>query len=72
ILYTSPSTVNNMINMLSVDGIKDKFNIAIGPQTYKILESNGIKSHMCKKHSEDGFLNEIIEIYSNYKERKDK
>lgn len=63
ILYTSPSTVNNMVEMLGVDKIKSKKNIAIGPQTYKALEIYNIESEMCKKHSEDGFLSEIVEIY---------
>lgn len=70
VLYTSPSTVTNMINMLSIDAIKSKFNIAIGPQTYKTLKTNSIEAHMCKKHSEDGFLDEIIEVYNKFKENK--
>lgn len=69
ILYTSPSTVNNMITLFGVDKIKEKHNIAIGPQTYKTLKENSIEAHMCKKHSEDGFLDEILEIYNTYRER---
>lgn len=69
ILYTSPSTVNNMISLFGVDEIKGKYNIAIGPQTFKALKENSIEAHMCKKHSEDGFLDEIVEIYKTYKER---
>lgn len=67
VLYTSPSTVNNMINMFSVEEIKSKFSIAIGPQTYKALKEKSIEAHVCKEHSEEGFLKEIIEIYNNYK-----
>ncbi|MEG2291617.1 MAG: uroporphyrinogen-III C-methyltransferase [Clostridium sp.] len=63
ILYTSPSTVNNMVEMLGVDKIKSKKNIAIGPQTFKALSSHNIECEMCKKHSEDGFLSEIVEMY---------
>lgn len=63
ILYTSPSTVNNMVEMLGIDKIKSKKNIAIGPQTFKSLSSHNIESEMCKKHSEDGFLSEIVEMY---------
>ena len=59
-----------VINMFSIEEIKSKFNIAIGPQTYKALKSNTIEGHMCKKHSEDGFIDEIIEIYSKYRESK--
>ena len=65
ILYTSPSTINNMIDMIGIDKIKEKVNIAIGPQTYKALENKGIEAMTCKKHSEDGFLEEIVEIYNN-------
>lgn len=66
ILYTSPSTVNNMVEMLGVDKIKEKKNIAIGPQTFKALEKYNIECEMCKKHSEDGFLSEIVEMYRKY------
>ena len=73
VLYTSPSTVKNMIDMIGIDKIKEKNNIAIGPQTFKALKENNIKAHMCKKHSEDGFLDEIVEIYSESKgEENDK
>ena len=48
ILYTSPSTVNNMISLFGVDKIKGKQNIAIGPQTFKALKENNVESHMCK------------------------
>lgn len=60
ILYTSPSTVRNMIDMFGIDKIKEKKNIGIGPQTFKELSKNNIESYMCKKHSEDGFLEEIV------------
>lgn len=69
VLFTSPSTVNNMINIFSLEQIKSKFNIAIGPHTYKALEEKSIEAHMCKEYSEEGFLNEIIDIYNNYKKR---
>lgn len=70
ILFTSPSTVNNMISLFGVDKIKEKYNIAIGPQTFKYLEEKGIEGYTCRKHSEDGFLDEILEIYKTYKESK--
>ncbi|MEG1870950.1 MAG: uroporphyrinogen-III C-methyltransferase [Peptostreptococcaceae bacterium] len=63
ILYTSPSTVKNMINMIGLEEIKKKINIAIGPQTNKALVESGIEGLICKKHSEDGFLEEIVDIY---------
>lgn len=65
ILYTSPSTVKNMVDMFGIEKIREKRNIAIGPQTYKALSEKNIESHMCKKHSEDGFLSEIVELYKS-------
>lgn len=70
ILYTSPSTVNNMITLFGVDKIKEKNNIAIGPQTFKALKENNIDGYTCRKHSEEAFLEEIVEIYKSSKERK--
>ena len=62
-----------MIDIIGIDKIKEKNNIAIGPQTFKALKENNIEAYMCKKHSEEGFLDEIIEIYSESKgERNDK
>ncbi|MBB6714530.1 uroporphyrinogen-III C-methyltransferase [Clostridium gasigenes] len=63
ILYTSPSTVNNMVSMVGLDKIKEKKNIAIGPQTFKALKDHNIECEMCKNHSEDGFLGEIVDMY---------
>ena len=67
ILYTSPSTVKNMIDMIGIEKIKEKMNIAIGPQTNKALLERGIEALICKKHSEDGFLEEIVDMYKNLK-----
>ncbi|MBX7393965.1 uroporphyrinogen-III C-methyltransferase [Clostridium chauvoei] len=68
VLYTSPSTVKNMISMFGEDKIKEKRNISIGPQTSKALNERNIDNYMCKKHSEDGFLEEIVNIYISLKE----
>lgn len=62
VLFTSPSTVNNMVNMVGLDSIKEKTCIAIGPRTLKALEEKGLKAYMCKKHSEEGFLEEIVDF----------
>lgn len=70
ILYTSPSTVNNMLSLFGIDKIKEKYNIAIGPQTLKALKDNDLEGYVCRKHSEDGFLEEIVEIYKANRESK--
>lgn len=62
VLFTSPSTVNNMVDMVGIEEVKKKKCIAIGPITFKALKERGIDGLMCKQHSEDGFLREIVEI----------
>lgn len=65
VFYTSPSTVKNMLTLLGEEKLKEKYSVAIGPQTYKALKEIGIDSYMCKKHHESGFINEVVEIVSN-------
>ena len=62
VLFTSPSTVHNMINVFGKEEISKKRLIAIGGQTAKALNANDLNCYTCKKHSEDGFLEEIIRI----------
>lgn len=62
VFFTSSSTVKNMINLVGIDKLKEKKVIAIGPVTLKELENNNIKAIMCKKHSEEGFLEEIVNL----------
>lgn len=62
ILFTSPSTFENMKDMVGLDRIKEKICIAIGPITNKSLKEDGIDALVCKEHSEDGFLKEIEEM----------
>lgn len=62
VLYTSPSTFNNMVDIVGLDKIKEKINIAIGPQTFKALEQKEVNGFMCKVHTEDGLLKEIQDI----------
>lgn len=62
VLFTSPSTVNNMVDMLGIEQIKNKKLIAIGPQTAKTLKEKNMQCYICKKHSEEGFLSEIVAI----------
>lgn len=62
VLYTSPSTFNNMVDIVGLDKIKEKINIAIGPQTFKALKHKEVDGFMCKVHTEDGLLKEIQDI----------
>lgn len=60
VLFTSPSTVNNMVDMVGIDEVKKKKLIAIGPQTAKSIKEKELECYVCKKHSEEGFLSEIV------------
>lgn len=60
ILFTSPSTFTNMVALFGLDKIKEKKLIAIGPQTAKAIRESDAECFVCKKHSEDGFLEEIV------------
>lgn len=62
VLFTSPSTVNNMIDMLGIEAIRKKKLIAIGPQTAKAIKDRNMECFICKKHSQQGFLSEIVEF----------
>ena len=60
-----------MVDMVGLEKIKEKTNIAIGPQTNKALAERGVEALICKKHSEDGFLEEIVEMYRNMEDYYD-
>lgn len=62
VFFTSPSTVENMVEMLGIEEIKKKQVIAIGPKTNEPIEKLGIKAFVCKEHSEEGFLKEIVDF----------
>ncbi len=62
VLFTSPSTVTNMVDMLGLEAIREKKLIAIGPQTAKAIKERNMECFICRKHSQEGFLNEIIEF----------
>lgn len=64
IIFTSPSTVKNMISLVGLEKIKEKISIAIGPITNRELESHGIEAFMCKEASEEGLIEEIKSIRS--------
>ncbi|MBE6063049.1 MAG: uroporphyrinogen-III C-methyltransferase [Clostridium butyricum] len=64
VFFTSPSTVYNMVDMVGLDMLKNKHVIAIGKKTNEHLKKLGINADVCKEHSEEGFLKEIVEMIS--------
>lgn len=62
VVFTSPSTVNNMIHMVGIEKIKEKKAIAIGPITYNALEKQGIKAISCSEQSEEAIIETVRKI----------
>lgn len=61
IIFTSPSTVKNMITLVGIDNIKEKKVLAIGPITAKELEKNNISYLLCKEASNKGIIESLCE-----------
>lgn len=64
VLFTSPSTVKNMIEMVGLEKIREKQIIAIGPITAKELIKNNVESIVCKEYTVDGIINKLLELSS--------
>lgn len=62
VVFTSPTTVKNLITMVGLEKIKQKKCIAIGPITNNELASHGIDADMCDKYSVDGVVSKLLEI----------
>lgn len=67
IIFTSPSTVKNMIELVGVEKIRERLSIAIGPITYEALKENNINAVVCTKHDEKGLIEKIEEIWGDLK-----
>ncbi|BDB00841.1 uroporphyrinogen-III C-methyltransferase [Clostridium botulinum] len=62
VLFTSPSTVKNMISMVGIDSIKEKNIIAIGPITAAELDKNNIECSSCDEYSINGIIDKLLEL----------
>lgn len=61
VIFTSPSTVKNMISMLGINRIREKECIAIGPITGAELHKNNIKYSVCDEYSCDGIIKNLLQ-----------
>ncbi|MBV7275245.1 uroporphyrinogen-III C-methyltransferase [Clostridiaceae bacterium UIB06] len=61
VIFTSPSTVRNMIELVGLDSIKEKDVISIGPITGKELDKNGIKYSVSDEYTTEGVINKLLE-----------
>lgn len=64
VLFTSPNSVNNFIDMVGLEKLKLKKSFAIGPHTYKTLKDRKVNAIMCKRHNKDGFIDAISSFYN--------
>lgn len=62
ILFTSPSGVKNMIELVGMENIKSKVNLSIGPITGKALFQRDIESYVCKTYTTDGMIEKLLEL----------
>ncbi|ACA44710.1 uroporphyrinogen-III C-methyltransferase [Clostridium botulinum] len=62
VLFTSPSTVKNMISMVGIDSIKEKSIIAIGPITAAELYKNNIECSICDEYSINGIIDKLLDL----------
>ena len=67
VLFTSPSTVKNMIKMAGIEGIKSKKCIAIGPITGMELQDKGISCFVCDEYTTVGIVEKLIQLKANGK-----
>jgi uroporphyrinogen III methyltransferase / synthase len=67
VLFTSPSTVKNMIKLVGLDAIREKSCIAIGPVTEKELKLNQIQCDVSREYTSEGIINKLLEIKEQIK-----
>lgn len=61
VIFTSPSTVENMIKIVGLEAIKQKRVISIGPITGKALDSHDVSFEMCDEYTTKSVLDKLIE-----------
>ena len=66
VLFTSPSTVKNLIKMIGLENIKDKEIIAIGDITEAELVKQNLDCHVCEEASTDGLIEKILEVKERF------
>jgi uroporphyrinogen III methyltransferase/synthase len=59
VLFTSPTTVRNLIAMVGKENVSQKRCIAIGPITSKELDANGIKHEVCEEYTTEGMVRHL-------------
>lgn len=61
VVFTSPTTVRNMMELVGIEAIREKYIVAIGPITGKELKKNNLKYTMSETYTEDGIIKKLRE-----------
>lgn len=67
VIFTSPTTVRNMIHLVGTEAIKQKEVVSIGPITGKELEKHGICYHMSREYTTEGVIDTIVHTMNSSK-----
>ncbi|MFC0903622.1 uroporphyrinogen-III C-methyltransferase [Clostridium sp. MT-14] len=65
VVFTSPTTVKNMICLVGIEAIRQKKVVAIGPITGKELEKHDICYHMSQEYTTKGVIDTIVHTMHN-------
>ncbi|MBU5590551.1 uroporphyrinogen-III C-methyltransferase [Clostridium sp. MSJ-4] len=65
VIFTSPSTFNNMIDLVGLSEINKKNIIAIGPITEKAIVEKGLNCISCDEYSEEGIIKKLLQLWGN-------
>ncbi|NEZ46997.1 uroporphyrinogen-III C-methyltransferase [Clostridium niameyense] len=61
VIFTSPSTVRNMISIVGLSKIRSKEVIAIGPITKRELSKNNISCEICDRYYIEGIIDKLLD-----------
>lgn len=62
VIFTSPTTVKNMIELVGIQSLKNKICLSIGPITYKELTKHNIDAYISEKHCNLGIVNKLMDL----------
>jgi uroporphyrinogen III methyltransferase/synthase len=65
VIFTSPTTVRNLIAMAGLENIRSKQLVAIGPITARELAHHGLEAAVCDQYNMDGIVQKLMELKGN-------
>ncbi|HHX61210.1 MAG TPA: uroporphyrinogen-III C-methyltransferase [Epulopiscium sp.] len=62
VLFTSPSTFKNTVEIIGLNKIKEKIVVAIGPITEKEMRLHDINPYVCGEYSSQAMIKKLLEL----------